>query len=203
MARDYFSRKYGNRKPKSVLYILTEGTQTEPIYFKSFRDQGMGFRLEVKPAGANDPVRIINCAVKMKRKVLEDEDEIWCVFDFDNHSSQAIQEAYQIAQEHGVRIASSNPAFELWYLLHYECPTTRMTNQQLINRMRVHLQTYSKTQDLTSTLFPLQATAISNAQRLVAQTIGRNVSLQSTDSNPVTTVHDLVNHINIKKQNQN
>ena len=45
-----------------------------------------------------------------------DYDEIWCVFDIDEHPNvpQAVEEARQV----GVEVAVSNPCFELWLVLH-------------------------------------------------------------------------------------
>ena len=56
------------------------------------------------------------------RKHAEREfDEIWCVFDTDNHVhlSQAIAEARQ----GGIKVAVSNPCFELWLVLHVQDQT--------------------------------------------------------------------------------
>lgn len=43
-------------------------------------------------------------------------DEVWCVFDVDEHPK--VGEARQMALDNGLRLAMSNPCFELWLLLH-------------------------------------------------------------------------------------
>lgn len=47
-----------------------------------------------------------------------DFDEIWCVFDVDNHPD--IPHALFEARQRGVHVALSNPCFELWLVLHCE-----------------------------------------------------------------------------------
>ena len=48
-------------------------------------------------------------------------DEVWCVFDTDNHVhlSKAIADAGQS----GIKVAVSNPCFELWLVLHVQDQT--------------------------------------------------------------------------------
>ena len=44
-------------------------------------------------------------------------DEHWCVFDHDDHPH--LEASITAANVNGIEIASSNPCFELWLLLHY------------------------------------------------------------------------------------
>jgi hypothetical protein len=45
-------------------------------------------------------------------------DEVWCVFDVDEHPKLA--EARDQANANGIQLAVSNPCFELWLLLHFQ-----------------------------------------------------------------------------------
>src|SRR5258708_11355275 len=96
-------------KPRLItrkrLLIVAEGEVTEPVYF---RDLGRRVRAQVEVliigAGAV-PVTVVDIAVKMKRQAAQEAkrqkdefipyDEIWCVFDVDNHHklTQAINRA--------------------------------------------------------------------------------------------------------------
>jgi hypothetical protein len=54
----------------------------------------------------------------------DEVDECWCVFDVEwpkNHPNLA--QALQLAKDHGIRLAVSNPCFELWLILHFEDQT--------------------------------------------------------------------------------
>lgn len=43
-------------------------------------------------------------------------EEVWCVFDVDEHPK--VEEARRMALDNGLRLAMSNPCFELWLILH-------------------------------------------------------------------------------------
>lgn len=67
----------------------------------------------------------------MKRAIernRDDEvDECWCVFDVEwpkNHPD--LSQAVQLANDHGIHLAISNPCFELWLILHFEDQTAFM-----------------------------------------------------------------------------
>ncbi len=49
-----------------------------------------------------------------------DYDQVWCVFDRDDLLPRQISEALHYAQQGAIRVAFSNQAFELWYLLHFD-----------------------------------------------------------------------------------
>ncbi|MFF3852975.1 RloB family protein [Micromonospora sp. NPDC002575] len=56
----------------------------------------------------------------MDRRQDEEVDECWCVFDVEwpqNHPY--LDEAVRLAARHGIRLAISNPCFELWLILHF------------------------------------------------------------------------------------
>ena len=48
-------------------------------------------------------------------------DEIWCVFDIDEHAN--VRTAISNAKDSGIEVAVSNPCVELWLLLHVEDQT--------------------------------------------------------------------------------
>ena len=50
----------------------------------------------------------------------KDGDQLWCVFDCDDNKDSELQAAIFYSEKHGYKIAYSNPAFEYWYLLHFE-----------------------------------------------------------------------------------
>lgn len=48
-------------------------------------------------------------------------DQIWCVFDRDEHPNFAT--AVTLAGKRGIKLAISNPCLELWFILHFEDQT--------------------------------------------------------------------------------
>jgi hypothetical protein len=56
---------------------------------------------------------------RRSRKALnsfEEGDEVWAVFDRDEHPRYA--EAIRLSEDAGVKVGRSNPCFELWLILH-------------------------------------------------------------------------------------
>ena len=58
------------------------------------------------------------------------------------------------------------------------------------------LEKYEKSLDVFSDLLPHQAEAVLRAKERLAQLYKDNVIILSRDSNPVTTVHELVEFLN-------
>lgn len=120
-------RKPELRAPRRKSILLTEGKNTEPDYFRAIRSHFRGALIDVELIPAvGTPMTIANEAVQRKRdlrrgvrgKSWQLDDEVWAVFDRDEHPN--IKEAINMCQGAGVGVAYSNPCFELWLILHYE-----------------------------------------------------------------------------------
>lgn len=66
-------------------------------------------------------------AQEAKRGRGRPHDEIWCVFDRDEHPNFA--QAVDLASRHGIKLAISNPCVELWFILHFENQNTYLERQ--------------------------------------------------------------------------
>lgn len=107
------------------LLIVCEGKVTEFIYFDGIRRfRRIPRELVTLDRGSGVPLSLVERAIILKQKNREDAakdsyllfDQIWCVFDRDEHPN--IPEAKQLAQKHNIKVAFSNPNFELFLLLH-------------------------------------------------------------------------------------
>ncbi len=123
-----------DERPKVV--IVCEGAKTETGYFNALR---MDLRLSkqlvpVHHSGATNPRNIVEFALAERKKQFQlhdwDErvrgDSIWAVYDgveHYNHNKRDWDEALDLAKSNNVRLAISNPSFELWYLLHFQDQT--------------------------------------------------------------------------------
>lgn len=125
----------GMAKPGDTFLIVTEGTVTEPVYFKLLLKDIQLYAVTVKviPGDAPDPRRVIKTAdheareqPKLFRKGLlglkepASFDHVWAVIDTD----VAVRMDYwndvkQLAQARKVKLAHSTPCFEFWLLLHF------------------------------------------------------------------------------------
>jgi RloB-like protein len=127
------------------LLIFLEGARTEEGYFVHFwREHRSTVRIRIDPSKGSSPATLVDLAVREKKRQAREAkrsggrayDEIWCVFDVDQHPGLA--QAIQRAREHDIEVAVSNPCFELWLILHHQDQTAhieRGSAQSLAKRL--------------------------------------------------------------------
>jgi hypothetical protein len=109
-------------------------------------------------------------------------------------SAEDFNNALQLAADKGIRVAYSNQAFELWYLLHFHYYNTAISRQDYNNRLGELLnRKYVKNSpDMYEILIDKQPMAIDNAERLIQTYRDPNPA----NDDPSTTVHLLVEQLN-------
>lgn len=122
-------RRVSTAALRRELLLFVEGLRTEEIYLvdwhRRYRDR---VRVTIDPYRAG-PFQLVERAVAAQRAEAYDArrgrgrayDQIWCVFDRDEHPN--FESAVDLAARHGIRVAVSNPCIELWFLLHFEDQT--------------------------------------------------------------------------------
>jgi hypothetical protein len=190
--RGYSSRKVNTKEVKQRFLIVCEGAKTEPNYFKKFRVPKSVIEIDVQGVGEN-PSRLVQSAIKLKAEADEEYDQVWCVFDRDDWPPQDFNNAIDTAKSNNLKVAYSNEAFELWYVLHFEFLNTGIPRDDYIKKMTKLLgKKYQKNSDtIYDELINKQAIAIRNAEKLLAF---YNPSSPGQD-NPSTTVHLLVKEL--------
>jgi hypothetical protein len=132
--------------------------------------------------------------------VLRDEDkrfdQIWCVFDLDSFPKQNFEKAIQLAKKEKIRVAYSNEAFELWYVLHFDYLQSQVDRKQYIAILESRLGRRYQKNDRTiyDLLLPFQTQAIANAKRLLEEHHPQHLAY--CDKKPSTTVYELVLELN-------
>lgn len=193
--RGYQSRRVNTREPLQRFLIVCEGEKTEPAYFDGFRVPSV--RIEIVGMG-KDPLTLVDRAFDLRRQ--DQYDQVWCVFDRDDVPAERFDQALELARRRGIKVAYSNQAFELWFLLHFhycDVPQTRRDYRDGLSREIG--RTYQKNdRTLYQELLPRQDAAIRHAERLLAQ---YNPVSPATDD-PATTVHKLVQALNRFVQNK-
>ena len=154
-------RKVATRPPRKTLVVFCEGERTEPQYLLALKqepfvkDAAVDIRVETGHGGAV-PLTLVTLATAARAKSAAEEaeiDEFWCVFDVEwprNHPH--LPEAIARAEANDIRLAISNPCFELWLILHYRnhgswldnsaavgAPSTRRLHEQEPQRCQVHV----------------------------------------------------------------
>lgn len=184
-----------------LIVIVTEGEKTEPNYFKKFPvfskevsviGTGMNTISLIKEAEIQVEIQIDN----FKEKYGEEPKEtiVWCVFDKDSFSDEDFGNAINKAKAKGYKVAYSNEAFELWYLLHFHYYDMALGRDDYIVKLTEHLKRKYRKNDLFmyETLLSKQEEAIKNAKNLLSKYIPVNPS----NDNPSTTVFELVEYLN-------
>lgn len=185
----YSARKVNTREIKQRFLIVCEGEKTEPYYFKSFRVPTV--TIDIEGLGFN-PSKLVDRATELAKQ--EEYDQIWCVFDRNSWEIQDFKNAIAKAEQKKVKIAYSNEAFELWYILHFEFLNTGISRSSYCDKLTELLECkYQKNSEtIYDDLLKRQATAIRNAEKLLAQ---YNL-VDPANNNPSTTVHLLVKQLN-------
>jgi hypothetical protein len=123
-------RRVGTRRPRKTLLVFCEGERTEPEYLDALKRQpavrdAAAVDLRVQTGhGGSVPRTLVSLAAAARSKALDEEaeiDEFWCVFDVEwprNHPG--LSEAIERARLNSIRLAVSNPCFEVWLILHFE-----------------------------------------------------------------------------------
>ncbi len=185
-----FKRKINFKDPKKRFLIVCEGEKTEPNYFKKFRVPSLV--IDVFGKGYNTD-SLVGKAIEYKKK--KDYEEVWCVFDRDSFPPQNFNNALTLAQKHKIKVAYSNEAFELWYILHfyYHDSATSRDEYKRILTQRLGFEYEKKATDIYDHLLSRQPDAIRNAEKLLDSYFPNHLPLKD---NPCTTVHLLVKELN-------
>lgn len=116
------SRGKAKRPLKPRVIVVTEGQKTEPQYIFEFLRLHRAANVRVVPTGF-DPRGVVEKAIEHKREADATSKGtsrtcVWAVFDRDEHLR--FEEARQLAKSNEIRVATSNPCFELWAVFHYK-----------------------------------------------------------------------------------
>ncbi|MGO9782069.1 MAG: RloB family protein [Streptosporangiaceae bacterium] len=115
--------------------MFVEGLRTEDSYLTYWRRRYRDRVLVDFDPYRGAPLQLVERAVEAKRIETREEkrgrgrphNQIWCVFDRDEHPNFA--QAIDLANRHGIKLAISNPCIELWFILHFENRTTYLERQ--------------------------------------------------------------------------
>ncbi|MDD3889887.1 MAG: RloB family protein [Syntrophomonadaceae bacterium] len=188
---DRDKRRKMRQERKVILIVCERKNETERIYFKKFKSRNTTVNLDIPRTKFTEPKKLVEFA--MKKGKTTDYDSIWCVFDVDANSNENIIQAKQLADNHNIHIALSNPSFEFWFLLHYKDCRKVITNNELVEELCRFLPDYSKIDESTfAKIQPGQECAISRAGKINQFHIKNGNKLYSRDSNPSTQVFKLV-----------
>jgi hypothetical protein len=187
------ARRAPHRRPKPTILLVCEGSKTEPEYFRGLASHCKNPLVRIKICPEHGvPLTLVEIAkqykkdaereAKRKRDVNLRINAVWCVFDVDDHPH--LEEALTTARDNGIRIALSNPSFELWLLLHFRDDPGMKPRDQIQALLRSHVSEYDKSVEY-GTYSAGHAEAVKRATRM-----HERAQLDGEDGrNPCTTVY--------------
>lgn len=205
--RQQLERKQNQRASYDRILIVSEGSKTEPLYFKEIRAE---YRLhtanvEVRPSELGTaPIQVVQYAKDLfengdahKGIVPRAFEQVYAVFDRDDHDSYfhalRLAESLQGKLRNDARqtitfkAIASVPSFELWLLLHFEDIQAPLHRDEVLGRLKRHIPRYEKGVGgvfaITSSTLAL---ATQRAEKLAAQFNADTVP------EPYTAVFELV-----------
>lgn len=142
-------RQQPKREPKRRFILFCEGEKTEIEYFRAIARACSSTLISVEThGGVGVPYTIAQKAVERvkslgltpksrKKDSYEEGDQVWAVFDRDEHPR--FNEAVAKCEEQNVVVARSNPCFEFWLILHvqdFDRHEDRHAMQKLLAQLR-------------------------------------------------------------------
>jgi RloB-like protein len=194
-----------------LFLIVCEDENTEPLYFKNFKEQIPNETIYLRPVGTGrDAKGVVEQALKERDKLAieakREVDEVWAVFDKDDADENATKiqrftDAFDIAEKNKIKAAYSNEVFELWLLLHLTDvdSTVALPRKTIYDLLQVHIrqnERYSTFQykhgngDILTIIQEIgnQQEAIRRAEAL----LHKHKENKPIHANPSTKVHLLV-----------
>jgi hypothetical protein len=197
-------RHASQRASRRQILAFVEGKRTEERYLvdwaRRYRDHVL---LTVDPF-RGVPTSLIEQAVKRQRDEKRDErrgrgrsyDEIWCVFDVDEHPD--LSRVRDLGRRHNIHLAISNPCLELWFILHFEGQWAWIHRHQAQERSQELLGCEKVLgHDALEALFERYEGAIERARVLERRHVEAG---SSPEENPSSSVWKLVESIRESEQ---
>ncbi len=201
-------RQVHTRRAKAKFTLYTEGQNTEPEYFYALQRTLDGALIRIEPVAAvGVPTTIAERAieeaakfakVRKKDSSFSENDQIWAVFDRDEHLR--IDEVYRKCERSGVGVAFSDPCFELWLILHLQDYDQTLDRHQIQRYLGELLPDYdrnrSKSTDCNKLVSELER-ACSRSAGLLGRRLREAPENREPPnlSRPYTTVHLLIKAI--------
>jgi hypothetical protein len=170
--------------------IATEGAETEKRYFAMFENPRVRVRvLSTSEQGESAPQHVLNRLQEFRAQYeLDQDDSLWLMIDVDRWlGPHGLPRVCKEAQHLGVKLAVSNPCFELWLLLHHaDADEADRECKAVESRLQAKLGGYNKSNLQTDQFHMAINEAIERAKRL------DNNPTELWPSFPGTHVHKVV-----------
>lgn len=189
------------RKQKSKILIAAEGkNKTEKTCFSNFENGKKSYNITYARGNNTDPLKLVKMLIKEIDELkldLQDDDVAYCIFDtdVDPNKNKIIEEAIQLARKNNIKIITSSPCFELWFLLHYDYTTANMDSEEVIKRLKEYYPKYEKNINIYPDIIKEIDLAIDRAKKLEKYQTDNNRRIGTVEANPNTEVYKIVEYL--------
>ncbi len=170
-----------------ALLIICEGSNTEVEYLRSIPAPNADVKII---GGCGSKTALVKKAWTLSQREAHKGREIWCVYDLDYKGDQVGQKedfnnSIKMAESKGMKVAYSNDAFELWFVLHYkpiEQALLRFQHYEMLSELwAINYEKQGKKLDFCTALYDYllkdnranQALAIERAKALLYMKRGK------------------------------
>lgn len=198
-------RYKGKKKKMQPEYhlIITEGTKTEPNYFKAIKNlinKNYSTKIQLEIVGQGDnTTNLFDEAKKLVKGNPNGYKHVWIIYDTDEFPQDKINEVpdsckKESSNECEYHAIWSNQCIELWFLLHFSFMHSDLHRNEYQDKLSEQLNMlevgpYTKTRDdMFDVLKDYTDTAIANAKKLEKINSGKTPS----KSAPGTKVYKLI-----------
>lgn len=161
------------RKRKKLIVVGTEGdNKSEIMYLRNIERRQDEYHFIFDQGNETDPVKIVKNTDKRARQEEispQKGDVAVSIFDLDLDNAKVPQlvEAKALAGRKNIKILSSNPCFELWYLEHFKYTTKPfISSNALVQELKKYIPGYAKNSCDFDLLYPKTKKAIANCRKL-------------------------------------
>ena len=190
LGKDWMNRRNDSRRSIHPEYhlIVTEGTKTEPLYFKriteiineKFHDR---IQLEISGEGKNT-ISLFEEAKRIADSSINGYKHIWIVYDTDDFSAENIDQVEVLCNQatsdgREFHALWSNQCIELWFLLHFSFFQSDLHRSEYFPKLssclnQISAGKYEKNRtDIFDVLRPYISDAIRNAKKLEEVNLGK------------------------------
>lgn len=129
------ARKRKKRKQNPIIGIFCEG-ESEKQYFTMLMQKYRRRNVKIKIVAADlSGKSLIDKTIGKIKQEAKDFDQVYVVFDRDEHKKQELLECERLAKKNGIKIMFSPIDFEIWILLHFEEVLRSYNRKELVKKL--------------------------------------------------------------------
>ncbi len=184
------------RKTNPLVLIKYEGKNSaEQVYFNNYKRRDL--RIKYATGNSTDIKGMLDdLIIYMKKEDINvaNNDKIYLIVDTDLKSSKVneLMEIEEKCKENGIKIITSAPTFEIWYLIHFRSNNLVFQNSESVKRaLKEYIPDYKETKNVFSTI----ENNTDNAIRISKELEQRGTSSNKYDLNPHTDIYKVVEDI--------